>query len=568
MSWTAKIRDWAEWTSTRLKDVNRVPTPRYWRHDVPWFETFLDLLGEEGPPKELHDAFETAVRNDSFAARFVGLDLYHRLAHQDSSPLQDELLDEARRMATDEYRWLVGAVLSSDVPADRRRIDWEVRLASPLRMWDRADALLERLSEASVDSRELDSIRAQHIFLRRYLHAESRTLEEAFRDETVWSSHLVPRAESLEFAYFWIEALASTEPVMRTDLPSAEEVFSTVERGYWADVPSLKPLLLARPSSELGLYDVTIANLNRVLESSSGRQRELVYDALWAAHHQNGNADATKAFLRGWSFEFPNNSSVLLKLANAAADDADYESAYRFLQRAVAAKPELEQDLATRVGLALGEIATENTYTWNEVKAALSRHPALERVMETLVRAYWPSFSALKEHERIEWLTAMYAVHLLTEQTSMLAPAWLRQAGVTFITVAEALLRRAVFAPLRKDATADRAFYQLVRAMRDTNDPNHVLAKYLAARKPVITLSQMLRILDRARSHSFAEPFVALISKHFGTSPILDELEAVRRLELPRNDAVHELTTVNARSIHDDARMVIDAALRHATRPA
>jgi hypothetical protein len=57
-----------------------------------------------------------------------------------------------------------------------------------------------------------------------------------------------------------------------------------------------------------------------------------------------GDSGGRKALLRRWSVEFPDDSGVLMKLANAAADDADYESAYRFLQRAVSARHELEQD--------------------------------------------------------------------------------------------------------------------------------------------------------------------------------------------------------------------------------
>ena len=135
----------------------------------------------------------------------------------------------------------------------------------------------------------------------------------------------------------------------------------------------------------------------------------------------------------------------------------------------MSAKPELEQDLGTRVGLALGEFVTEKTLTWNELKAALSRHPALERIMETVLRAYWPSFGELEPHERIEWLTAMYAVHVVADQAPMLASALVRHAGVTFLAIAEGVLRRAAFAPLRTDVAADPPLLQRLRNMRDSN---------------------------------------------------------------------------------------------------
>src|SRR4051812_11157753 len=99
MTWTAKINEWAEWASARLKGRETIPSPRYWgSDDVPWWDDFLNLLGEEGAPRELRAAFEAAIRNDGLAARFVGLELYHRLAHQDSYPLSDDLVEDARRM--------------------------------------------------------------------------------------------------------------------------------------------------------------------------------------------------------------------------------------------------------------------------------------------------------------------------------------------------------------------------------------------------------------------------------------------------------------------------------------
>jgi len=565
MSWTTKIRYWAEWTAARLKEANDLPPPRYWRNDVPWFEDFVDLGGEDGAPKELHEAFEEVIADDSFTGRFVGLELYDRLAHQDSYPLRDELVDEARQMAADEYRWLIEAVPASGVPAQRRRLDWEIRLAGPVRMWERADALLERLREVGVDSRELDAIRAQHVFLRRYLPADTGTFDDALMADVLWPPRRVLKAASAEFFGFRDHALQLTRPVSEVDGPSSEEVFSAVGGAHWPEVPSLKALLLARPAFELGLSDVTIANLNVVLDSTPGALKGPVYNALWNAHQQNGDSGATKGLLERWSLEFPDNSSVLMRLAKVAADDADYENAYRFLQRAVTAKPELEQELATRVGLALGEIATEKALTWNEVKAALSRHPAVERVVDTVLRAYWPSFAALEPQEQVEWLTAMYAVHVVADQAPMLAPGFVRHAGVTFITISEAVLRRTAFAPMRTDVAADPPLLQRLRSMRDPKDPNHILAKYLAAPKGVVTLGQMLRILERAGSQSFPEPFVALVSKHLATSPVLEQLDAARRLDQHRNPAVHELATVNALSIHDDARHVIDAALRHAS---
>jgi hypothetical protein len=75
----------------------------------------------------------------------------------------------------------------------------------------------------------------------------------------------------------------------------------------------------------------------------------------------------------------------------------------------------------------------------------------------------------------------------------------------------------------------------------------------------------MFRTLGRARSQSLPEPFLGLFSKHLAKSPVLEQLQALERLDQRRNDPVHELTALDALSVHDDARRVVDAALRHAS---
>jgi len=568
MTWAAKIDEWARWTSERLADKEEIPSPTGWIRDVPWFADFLELLGEDDPPKELHDAFHAATQGaDGFAARFVGLDLYHRLAHQNSYPLQDELVDDARKQAADEYRRLVAAVAPRDVPLDFRRLDWEIRVCSPLRMWDRADSLMERLKGSALSANAVGSIRAQHLFLRRYRSTDDGGDEENALDDFIWSCRLISEIKSIEFTNVLLNSLAVREPVTLSDAPSPEVVHSAVERGNWPQLPWLKALMMARPGFELALYDEAITCLDAVLRESTLPQpsRRFVYQALSSAYERQGDLQATQTSLHRWSIEFPDDHEILMKLAQASADGADYEKAYRFLERAVALKPELEQDLATRVSLALGQIAVEKAGTWAELKSAIARNPALEQVTEKIVRAYWTSFGELGERERIEWVAAIYAALLLVDQTATLAPAWLRQAGVTFLTIAEGQLRQNVFLPMRSQVAKDRDLLQRARSIRNQDDPDYPLARYLGSQKGVITLGQMLHVLERARarSQSASGPFGPMLVKHLANSPVLEEIDALKRLSRPRNDAVHELFPVDTQAIHDDARRVIDATVRH-----
>jgi hypothetical protein len=174
-------------------------------------DDFLNLLGEDGPPADLRTAFEDATAGDNaFAARFVGLDLYHRLAHQDPFPLQEGLIEDARRSAFDDFRWLVDVASAADVLADRRRIDWELRLCCPLRMSDRADALLDRLDDLVSTDGESHLQRARHLFLRRYFISEGDSVGDAYIDECIWGAQPV---DEITAAFLFLAAVSLTRPV-------------------------------------------------------------------------------------------------------------------------------------------------------------------------------------------------------------------------------------------------------------------------------------------------------------------------------------------------------------------
>ena len=556
MNWAGKIGQWASWTAARLEETEEIPRPRAWGQEVPWFNDFLNLLGEDGPPEDLRETFIAALPlENGLAARYVGLDLYHRLAEQDAYPLQDELVQDARQRAAADYRGLVEAVSPTDVPTDRRRIDWEVRLCGPMRMWDRADRLFEKLRAVDGDA-SVDSAHAQHMFFRRYAG-------DLLPDETIgywiWSTERVTEVESV-LSYVIVAKAIALEGSAADDAPPPELVYSEVQSGRWPEVPWLQSVMLARAAFDLGLYREATLHLEAALSDSTylRTRRDATYEALSTIYERLGDSQLTAAFLQAWSFENPDNPQILMKRAALAADLADYETAYTLLRRAVDVSPDLERDLGTRVGLALGAIAVGQAASWSDLKAAIAKEPRVEQALQKIVSTYWDTFSQLEEAEQTEWIAAVYAAQILAESQKGLATAWLRHAGVAFLAVAEGQLRRRVFAPIREEASSNSVTLQTASHIPD-GDRDAVLARYIERGR--LTLGQMLRLLERVGRPT--GPFAGLISRHLAKSPVLNELAAVRRVATPRNEAVHELSTLDARSIHDDARRIIDSAVAH-----
>src|SRR5262249_15018311 len=148
----------------------------------------------------------------------------------------------------------------------------------------------------------------------------------------------------------------------------------------------------------------------------------------------------------------------------------------RFMARAVELNPELERDTATRISLALGQIA-DQAAGWTELLAAIGQRPELQDAVEAAIRTYWAGFAELEEAERLEWIAGLYAIHVIAPKTGALATAWSRQAGLAFLTVTECQLRRNVFEPMRQEVLRDPAFFERVRSLAQEN----IFARYLGS---------------------------------------------------------------------------------------
>jgi hypothetical protein len=107
------------------------------------------------------------------------------------------------------------------------------------------------------------------------------------------------------------------------------------------------------------------------------------------------------------------------------------------------------------------------------LKGAIAKDQRVEQAFEKIVSTYWGTFLQLEEAERTEWIAAVYAAQILAEGQEGLATAWLRHAGVAFLAVAEAQLRRRVFAPILQEANC----WDTPRSSRRERYIHHTLAE-------------------------------------------------------------------------------------------
>src|SRR5262249_23473775 len=156
----------------------------------------------------------------------------------------------------------------------------EIRVSSILRMWGRADALLGRLRECtSLAAAETNAVRAQHLFMRRYLATE--LADDHGMAGWFWSArplNKLPQLASRVWATAAPQQLWLTAP---TDAPPPEAVYDAVAEASWPAPSWLKPLLLGRVESELELRPEAITNFEVVLADSEypAALRESIYEA-------------------------------------------------------------------------------------------------------------------------------------------------------------------------------------------------------------------------------------------------------------------------------------------------
>jgi len=567
MTWIDKIVEWASWTKSQFPTVGDLPQPGLWRNDVPWYEDFLELRGEDPPPHAFHEAFLTLIHShDGFAARFVGLDFYHQLAHQEAYPYSEDVLTDARAAARAGYKALVAAIAPADVSIEQSLLDWELRICSLLRMWDRADALFDRFGQSPPESNfNLSAARAQHLFMRRYLAIEIATND--LLGHGIWFGRPITETERMASTFVGDAALRVSELDRPPDAPSVETVYSEITGAEWPRVSWLKPLMLGRVEIDLELVREAIAHYESALEDKSYPAifRDSTYETLSVLYDQVEDATAREAFLYRWSFDRPEDPRLLIKLATLAADSAQYDKAYQLLRKAVSLSPELERDLGARIGLAFGAIGTEVARA-SDVREMLARHPDIQRALEAGIALYWPAFRHLNQKERPAWATAVYTLQVLTAAQPTLAPVWNRQAATGFLAVVELQLRRRVFEPLAQMASDDPVISAAARRVpRDSRE--WILAQYLL-KSGHLTLGQMLRILERCSTATASMGLDDVISKKLAGSPVLAQLDALRRLATPRNEAIHELGPMEAATTHADARSVIETLIAHSGRSA
>ena len=95
--------------------------------------------------------------------------------------------------------------------------------------------------------------------------------------------------------------------------------------------------MLGRLALDLGLYEEAARRFETALDDQlvPRDRRSKIFERCVAALEEGRDSIAVERVLHRWSFELPDESDPLMKLSCLAADSAQYEKPYRFLEKAV-----------------------------------------------------------------------------------------------------------------------------------------------------------------------------------------------------------------------------------------
>lgn len=261
-----------------------------------------------------------------------------------------------------------------------------------------------------------------------------------------------------------------------------------------------------------------------------------------------------------WAREYPNDPRVYKHLADLLAQEAKYKEAYEALREEVDLKPEVEQEPAYRVALALGPIAAERLDLDRLSRQILGNQPEIKKLLGLLFLDLWPTYGTMGSQAREAWLDAACLTYYLPSLVPA-STAQLTQTGAEkFAKAVEIELRQSVFDSFRNE-TSKNVTLRAIAGQSRTDQIAGPLARFLVGNGK-LALGQMKFILTQAKEGK-SELFMCFgewTNQHF---PNLGgpQLEVLRKIYIPRNLESHEQVSLDVKDVPRLCREFLNALL-------
>jgi len=484
---------------------------------------------------------------------------------------------------------------AEDCPCEWRALKFEILVAFLLKDWNRGRMLFDRAeSGGCLDRSVVQALRGQFHFL---VAVEGRREGDVFA-EPVWEPRIFGSGGdgwnqsvhvSDECALNFIDALQEWGLFAKgavEDLPSAQRVSDYREHLRLAichlesalegpvALSSAYRSILARSLFEMGdeYLPKASAQYRQLLDSGPMLVERLPGKSLkpgrylFAARSARmaGHIAEAQMVLDQWLAEDATDVQALAELAELQTQEGHHDEAAVTFKRIVDLKPEREEDLATRIALAVGGIpARINEHLLREI---LAKRPEIPRLVDRMCSTYWPPYVRLEESAKGEWMQGVICLEYLADTWEDARVPFEVTAIEKFATAVEIQMRSCVFERFKKKVPQDRRLSEAAEAGRANPDTKR-FCNYLLS-EGHLQLGDMCGILGRSLQaqggHLIYERFGVWLRETYSRIPgALDSLRAIRQ---PRNLASHYGKRIRpASEIHDACRNVLEAVVQRST---
>jgi tetratricopeptide (TPR) repeat protein len=288
--------------------------------------------------------------------------------------------------------------------------------------------------------------------------------------------------------------------------------------------------------------------------------RMCAHESLALCLRQAGDLGNAVQILRQCICEFPDVKRLNRQLAELYADIGDYVAAYEALQREVSLEPQLEQDVSTRIAMALGPIAKDPGGTLRAVKQYLEAHPEVARLLDSLHRFHWPTFANLCEQSREEWCTGMYQLYCDSLRQAEFRPRLFEDAVKHFGKAVELEVRSRVFKKFREEVSTKSGTPVPPQVDLQKYSWLRNLTAFVTSEDVNLNLEKMTAIIKNSKKSSLplAASFSAWLQQT--QSELIKKTYLLEYILGPLGDAKHEsMSEEAAKKVALWCRQVLDA---------
>src|SRR2546428_114789 len=455
-----QVRSWIEWSRTNLPGTGDIPKISGGDVEVPWGVALEDICVYKDPHELLDCVMKYLIPNPcDVATRFIALHLYYSLStlepediagylmegeeEDDEEPLENAL-EKAIDLTTgleEDFRLLVRHLKHEEVPADWRYIRWEILNSYTIKDMDRALELYNKTQHLGLlDPAELYLLRGQFRFLRVF----GPKLDEGF-DPLMWEPKNYSSTEFGLTLVLFLWGLKVIRPEIGLDVSSHEALMdaaSDLEKAL-KRTPDLSPAyrsVLARCYFSIGRFNDAAVKYQEVLNTTVDPLglaeipdlRMMVYRSLAESFRLAGDQEREVKALKECAKEFPSAQGINKRLAEIYAAKADFLLAYEYLRQEVMLSPQLEQELGTRIALALGATHPLSKNESDFPHKILREDPKLAKLLHSVIGAFWRNFLTLEAQSREEWKAGVLDMYYIAESAPELRDRWCEDAAKHF----------------------------------------------------------------------------------------------------------------------------------------